>query len=391
MLTSCGVIVEYNPFHTGHQYHLMKAREASGADVVIAVMSGNFLQRGEPAIVDKWQRAEAALANGADLVIELPTAYAVQSADYFAEGGVSLLHALGVDSLCFGTDSEEILDYEAFAKFNQTNKAELEQSFQELQGQGLSYPQQMTAVYQKLYPNWPLKDNSPNHILGMSYAKANQEYPEPMTLYPIQRQGAGYHEKGTDNHDYLSATAIREALKENRVEEIKSFVPRETMTALINSSAIDWETAWPLLKYQLISQTVEELGQIYQMTEGIEYRLKEMSIKAQSFDEFVSLVKNKRFTWTRIQRLSTYVLLGIKHSDIEAVRTNPYIRVLGFNTVGKDFLNQQKNDLELPLIVNVNQKNHGLVNLDIKAGQVYDLLTNSQQEQDYRRKPIVID
>ena len=113
-MKSCGVIVEYNPFHNGHRYHLEEARKESQADVIIAVMSGNFLQRGEPAIIDKWQRAEEALKNGADLVIELPFAYAVQSADYFARGGVSLLHHLGVDALCFGTDSSSELDYEKF-------------------------------------------------------------------------------------------------------------------------------------------------------------------------------------------------------------------------------------------------------------------------------------
>lgn len=388
MLKSCGVIVEYNPFHNGHAFHLQEAREKSGADVVVAVMSGNFLQRGEPAIVDKWLRAEAALAAGADLVIELPTAYAVQSADYFASGAIALLQSLSVQSLCFGTDSTQLLDYEGFAVFNRTHKDEINKAFSDLKSEGLSYPQQMTKVYQLLYPEWPLNDHSPNHILGMSYAKANQEYDKPMSLLPIMRQGAGYHDQQLKEAEFASATAIRQALfsGEARAED---FVPPTMLSSLHESTLINWEDAWPLLKYQLIQLSVEELQTIYQMSEGIEYRLKEKALQATSFNDFINQVKTKRFTWTRLQRLAVYILLGITEEKVREVRENPYIRVLGFNSKGQSFLGQVKETCPYPLITNINRKTSDLLALDIQAGLVYQLLNPKTAKQDYQRKPLI--
>lgn len=388
-MKSCGVITEYNPFHNGHAYHLKRAREVSGAEVLVAVMSGNFLQRGEPAILDKWQRAEVALAHGADLVIELPFAYAVQSADYFGFGGVKLLQALGVDSLCFGTDSDESVDYQGFAEFNQGHQAELAQAFQAIRNNGMSYPQQMTDVYRKLLPEWQLDFNSPNHILGMSYAKANQGFDRPMNLFPIKREGTRHHQEEIDSHEFASGTAIRKAILSGDEKGIGSVVPKETHTLLTTESLASWETAWPLLKYQLQVSSVEALGRTYQVVEGIEYRLKEMAAKATSFEAFVSLVKTKRFTWTRIQRLCTYLLIQVKEEEIGAVREASYLRILGFNEVGRQFLSQQRKLVNLPVVTNSNQSNEGLLSLDIRAGRIYQLLTGSL-EQDYYRKPFYL-
>ena len=137
-MKACGIIVEYNPFHNGHRYHAQQARQQSGAEVVIAIMSGNFLQRGEPALLDKWARTEEALQNGVDLVIELPTAWSVQSADYFANGGIKLLQALQCESLCFGTDSTSAIDYAAFGQFVQENQSLIDQTFHALTDKQLS-------------------------------------------------------------------------------------------------------------------------------------------------------------------------------------------------------------------------------------------------------------
>lgn len=389
MLSSCGVIVEYNPFHNGHKYHIEQARKKSGSDVIVAVMSGNFLQRGEPAIIDKWQRAEVALQNGADVVIELPFIHSVQSADYFAKGAVDLLHSLKVSNLCFGTDNVTDIDYQKFAEFNQENAKEIKDAFQSYQGMGLSYPQQMTKVYQKLYPEWPLEDNSPNHILGMSYAKANQSHLTPMILHPIKRQGAGYHDTQIEQHSFASATGIRKKIMLEEYVTIQNTLPVEMLSLLKTSEPIDWEKAWPLLKYQLVKLSVEELSNIYQMSEGIEFRIKEMGLKANSFEEFVATVKNKRFTWTRLQRLAIYILLGITSAELESARETPYIRMLGFTKTGQMFLNQQKQSIDIPLITNINKKNEQLLNLDIKAGQIYQLLGKKIPSQDYQRKPIV--
>lgn len=389
-MKSCGVIVEYNPFHNGHQYHLKEARKKSEADVIVAVMSGNFLQRGEPAILDKWTRTREALLNGADLIIELPFAYAVQSADYFTRGGVKLLHALQVDSLCFGTDIKEPLDYEAFGLFHEQNKKKIDSYYQQIKNNGQSYPQQMTEVYRQLLPEWSLDFSSPNHILGMGYAKENARYKKPMTLYPIERLGNNYHDKAINHEHYASATSIRQQVLTGQKDRLDSVLPKESALDLTESDLVSWGKAWPLLKYQLISTDLNELKKTYQMVEGLEYRLKEMALKSETFQEFVENVKSKRYTWTRIQRLCLYSLVKVQPAQIKKMWENPYLRVLGFNEVGRQFLNTQKNKLEIPIITNVNQKNEHLLSLDIKAGQVYSLLRTEEKAQDYYRSPIYI-
>lgn len=389
-MKSCGVIVEYNPFHNGHMYHLKKARQMTQADVVIAVMSGNFLQRGEPAIVSKWLRAEEALNNGADLVIELPFAYAVQSADYFARGGISLLQHLRVDSLCFGTDINTEVDYEAFGQAHIQNQDQIDSLYQEIKNNGQSYPQQMTQIYRQLLPDWTLDFTSPNHILGMGYAKENAKYNKPMKLFPIKRVGNSYHDQKVTHHKYASATSIRKEISVGNIDGLKELLPENMLITLAKNELVDWEKAWPFLKYQLLISSVNELRDIYQMVEGLEYRFKEAATKANTFYEFVESVKSKRYTWTRIQRLSLYVLLQIKAKNIEAAWNNQYIRVLGFNELGRKYLKHRKKELEVPLITNINQKNEALVALDIQVGRVYSLLVKDYQEQDFYRMPINI-
>lgn len=387
-MKSCGVIVEYNPFHNGHKYHLEMAREKSKADVIIAVMSGNFLQRGEPAIIDKWTRANEALLNGADLVIELPFAYAVQSADYFTRGGVKLLHVLNVESLCFGTDAKAELDYEAFGQFHQENLSEIDEAYQKIKNNGQSYPQQMTEVYRELLPEWSLDFSSPNHILGMGYAKENATYNKPMTLFPIRRLGNDYHDKKIKHESFASATSIREQILNGATTDLTKVLPEITVTDIENSDLVDIERVWPLLKYKILTTSISDLSQIYQMVEGLEFRFKEAAKQANNFKDFVEKVKSKRYTWTRIQRLSLYVLLQVKQEMIEDVWEYSYIRVLGFNDLGRQFLKERKKNCELPIITNVNQKNEELLSLDIKVGQVYSLLQKEQVVQDYYQVPI---
>ncbi|RST98692.1 hypothetical protein CBF34_10005 [Vagococcus penaei] len=387
MLSSCGVIVEYNPFHNGHQYHVEQAKKLSGDDVIVAVMSGNFLQRGEPACYDKWTRANQALANGVNLVIELPFAHAVQSADYFAKGAVNLLQLLGVNTLCFGTDTSDQLDYEAFGRSHQENQVQIDALYQSLKNNGQSYPQQMTTIYRHLFPEWTLDFSSPNHILGMAYAKANASLPSPMSLLPINRQGGGYHDTKLGTEGFASATAIRQAFANGQVTQLESVVPEITYQDLIMKHQVTWQKLWPFLKYQIQVTDIEQLRTVYQMSEGLEYRLKEAVNHAQTFAELIELVKSKRYTWARLQRLCVYILLQVTTKEIEETKQHPYLRVLGFDKLGQRFLKQQKKQVTCPIITNVNQKNQAWLSLDIKGGQIYELL--SGQPQDYYRRPVV--
>ncbi|EOL42877.1 nucleotidyltransferase [Enterococcus caccae] len=388
-MKSCGIIVEYNPFHNGHQYHAKKAREISGAEVVIAVMSGNFLQRGEPAIIDKWARANEALNHGIDLVIELPFAYAVQSADYFAAGGVKLLQALHCEALCFGTDNQTEMDYEHFGEFVNHHQIEIDQAYQTIKNNGMSYPQQMTEVFRTLYPNNGLDFSSPNHILGLSYAKENATYEKPMILYPLRREQAGYHDTKI-YQEFASATAIRKAVFSGELEKIKQVLPEQVAIDLANSPTVSWENYWPLLKYKLISSSITELQEIYQMKEGIEYRLQEAAKVSDSFQTFMKQAKTKRYTWTRLQRLATYILTNVKQQEIENSWNYSHLQVLGFTEQGQRFLREEKKKLALPLITKVSKNLTTQLALDIRSNQLYQLGNDHILEQSFGRFPIRI-
>ncbi|MGX6961204.1 nucleotidyltransferase [Vagococcus xieshaowenii] len=387
-MKSCGIIAEYNPFHNGHEYQIKQARQYSKAEAIIVVMSGNFLQRGEPAIIDKWQRAALALEYGADLVVELPFAYAVQAADYFAEGGIKLLHALGVEALSFGTDYEGLMDYHAFAQFQLENESAINRAFKAIQNNGMSYPQQMTDVYRQLFPEMCLDFSSPNHILGMSYAKENIKYTKPMTLIPITRYQSSHNDTSINEQSFASGTAIRKLTLDGELSGIKHVLPNNTYDILRTETLVSWENLWPLLKYQLTVLSTDQLARLYQVTQGIEYRLKEAVRQATSFAEFVSQVKTKRFTWTRIQRLCTYLLLNVNEEEITEARKQPYVRILGFNDVGQQLIKERKKSCEIPIITNINKKNESLLRLDIRAGQIYQMAKNDRKEQDYYQSPI---
>ena len=382
-MKACGVIVEYNPFHNGHRYHLQQAREQTGADVVVAVMSGNFLQRGEPAIVDKWTRAEMALLQGADLVIELPFAYAVQSADYFAVGAVKLLQALQVESLVFGTDVKETVDYQGFGAFVANHQAEIDTRYQAMRNNGQSYPQQMTALFRELL-GLPLDFSSPNHILGLSYAKENAKYSQPMTLIPIHREQAGYHDemiKGT----IASATAIRKGLEAGT--DVALTMPKTSWGLLQTQPLISWQNFWPLLRYQLLVQTPSDLRRIYQMTEGIEYRLQAAAEKAETFAAFIEAVKTKRYTWTRLQRLCCYILGQVTENEIQGTWQNTFLHVLGFTSKGQQFLKERKKTADLPILTRIGRDTPHF-SLDEKISHLYQLGSPEISEQVYGRFPL---
>jgi predicted nucleotidyltransferase len=386
-MKSCGIIVEYNPFHNGHLYHAQRARELSQAEVVIAVMSGNFLQRGEPAIVDKWTRAKAALLHGVDLVIELPFAYSVQSADYFAKGGIKLLQALACDAVCFGTDQSTAFDYAAFGSFVKDNQASIDQAYQRIKNNGMSYPQQMTAVFRQLYSEIGLDFSTPNHILGLSYAKENAAYERPMTLYPLAREQAGYHD-ATIYPQFASATAIRQAIGDNQFKKIAPVLPTWMFETLQQTPNVTWENYWPLLKYKLLSTSPIELQRIYQMKEGIEYRLQEAAKTADSFQSFITLAKTKRYTWTRLQRLAVYLLNNVTQAEIKAVWSNSYLQVLGFTEKGKQYLREHKKTITLPIIAKVSKEVGQQMALAIRADRLYQLGAPEINEQNFGRFPL---
>lgn len=369
-MRSVGIIAEYNPFHHGHAYQVAKARECANADVVVAIMSGNVVQRGEFAILDKWQRAEIALQNGVDLVVELPTLAAVQAADIFGYEAVRIAQALKIDVLAFGAENpDKELLHNVVCQMMQTNTpVKFNQSYHE---------QQMTRLQDERYREYAM---TPNNQLAMAYVKAIYQLKAGIEYLPIQRIGALHTDKQLPSHHKIaSGSAIREHVRQG--VDITSYVPRITATYLQNIQESSF--FWQYLKTELIKLTVEQLRGIYQMEEGIEYRLKDKVIQANDYDMFVQSVQTKRFKKARIQRLCMYIVCGITKEMVAKFRNDPVekVRVLGFNEVGRAFMKQQ----ECGFVTQLNQKNSDDWTQQIVIDRLYQVFVSSSREQNFRR------
>ena len=350
----CGVIAEFNPFHQGHAYLLEQAREKTGADVIVVVMSGNWVQRGEPAIEQKWSRAEVAIQNGADVVIEMPTVVSCQATDLFARGAVEILQKVGCHFLAFGCESGDAAFFEEAV--SQRNAVEKEiRSFVE-QNRSLTFASQLTQLAVKeLGEKSALAQalQSPNQQLGLAYAVYNSEAEIPMQLVPITRVGSGHLDDTLEEATFASGTALRKALKGNRVEKVL----REQLSYVQfdeEEYKNDWSFYWPLLKSIVLRSTDEELRAIYQMEEGIENRLKEAVRTTSTIEECLQHLKNKRWSWARLQRLLVYVLLGITKIEMEDYWNTPIHqgKVLGFTLKGQKWLKNMREVESFNLITN---------------------------------------
>lgn len=374
-LQAAGIVAEYNPFHNGHAYQIAQARQKTGADVIVAAMSGNWVQRGEPAIMDKWQRTEAALAGGVDLVVELSGAAALQPAHLFAQGAIAVLATLKCQWLVFGTEHPD-MDYDClmahlpsdpviFKRFDQTYASLFQGYLREQTGITLS---------------------AANDILGFFYAVANQQQGQPLQLVPLARRGSQHNDTAVmQGTNYASATAIRAASLAGDWATVQPVVPAKTLALLQQESLISWADFWPLLRYQLISAPVTDMRQRYQITEGVEYRLKRAALEATTFADFMRIVKTKRYTYTRLQRQAAYLLL---QALPEEMRPQPqYLRVLGYSKQGQAYLHQIKKHVALPLVSRANRDwQKGVGALDDRLGALRTLVTGIPQ--DYGRIPI---
>ena len=363
-MTITGIIAEFNPFHNGHKYLL---EQAEGLKIV--AMSGNFMQRGEPAIVDKWTRAQMALEHGADLVVELPFLVSVQAADFFGQGAVAILARLGIDTLAFGT--EEVLDYQKIADLYSERVQEMEKFVDNLPD-SLSYPQKTQAMW-KEFADLDFSGDTPNHVLALAYAKAVAG--RDIKLHPIKRQGAGYHSVDKDV-DFASATALRQY--QNDQIFLEHFMP--SVALFENASKVSWDDYFPLLRYQILSNP--DLTIIYQLNQEMAVRIKEAIKTAQSVDELVELVTTKRYTKARVRRLLTYILVQVRENDLPES-----IHVLGFTEKGRQHLKSLKGQVNL--VSRIGKEPWDAMTQ--KADQIYQLGNPSIEEQNFGRVPIRIE
>jgi len=395
-MKATGLIVEYNPFHYGHQYHFLQSKEAAGSDCTVAIMSGNFLQRGEPAIIDKWHRAEIALQSGIDVVLEIPYVFAVQNSDLFAKGAVLTLDALGVDSICFGSEDGSIEPFtKAYDKLQEHNDV-YHNSLHEHLKEGLSFPEASRHAYHAIGLEEDAIDlGQPNNILGFGYTKTILDYDLNIQPLTIKRKQSGYHDETID-HKIASATSIRkEILSYGHItEEAKGSLPPLTIKALESyrkktGSWHEWENYFSLLQYKISTMSEEELREIHGIEEGLEYRFKQTIHKASTFQEWMNLIKTKRYTWTRLQRALTHILTNTKSKELEEItslKEAPYVRLLGMTETGRQYISQQKKDMECPLLSQPHKGDHSFLRIEERAVDAYLSVFNPKIKRERRKR-----
>lgn len=404
-MKAVGVIVEYNPFHNGHEYHLRAAKETAQADVVVAVMSGNFLQRGEPALVSKWYRTKMALLNGVDIVLELPYQFATQKAETFANGAVSILEGIGCHSLCFGSESGDISTFLQTIDYLDMHQDRFEESIKLNIKTGVSYPKALSLSFQSLSsPENLLSLDKPNNILGFHYVKALNNQKSSMVPFTVKRKNADYHDEHFATETIASATSIRKALfaSKESIDTIEQYVPKATSSLL--KSYLDeygcfheWENYWDFLQYRLLQSGPDEIRQIYEVEEGIEHRLIASALEASTFKMFMQKMKTKRYTWTRLQRICLHILTNTKKIEMQStIEKATYIRLLGMTKIGKEYLNKNKNQFTLPLISKLSSYKESDILLDIKASRIYSFGLGKQTRdkllnQEFKQPPIYVE
>ena len=390
-MKACGIIAEYNPFHKGHHYQIEQIRKQTDADVIVVAMSGNFVQRGEPAIENKWHRAKMALENGADLIVELPTLSSTQATDWFAAGGVGILHAAKCQEIAFGVEDSRI-DYQVAFEEWITLQTIIKEHVTNDEMKSLTYANRLSLISKENFgENSPLYRlmQQPNQQLGFAYVKEILSRKLLMDYLTIERKGNGHLDVKIQDEQFASGTALRkQLLKSERNHQLYAQLPYlEGISS--NEYRNNWEQYWTLLKYQLERSSVGELRNIYQMDEGIEYRFKKILPQANSFDDFIQLLKNKRWTWARLQRLCIYVLLGITKEHVkqhfESIREPKEVTVLGFNETGRGYLKTLREE-ETEFITNYA---HPSLELQKKFDNIYDIMNPSGYYSARQMKPVM--
>ncbi|CQR47806.1 hypothetical protein BN1058_02136 [Paraliobacillus sp. PM-2] len=365
-MQACGLVVEYNPFHHGHYYHLQKAKKISGADCIIAVMSGNFLQRGEPAIIDKFSRTKMAIDQGIDIVIELPYFSVVQHSDLFSYGAIHILNELLVSSICFGSEDGDITTFQRSFNHYKVNQSLFNNTLKHELSLGKSFPVANNKAFKKIgMDNTNQLDlMQPNNILGFGYLKAIETINPNIQPFTIQRKQSNYHDKNITK-PFASATSIRDTLLSNGVtnQTISETLPERSIAHLTEYKQKTgiwhtWEEYFSLLQYRVLTMDKEVLKNIHGVDEGIENRIIRTAKEATNFNEWIQLLKTKRYTQTRLQRIFTHILTNTSKQSVKKMQQMPYpyMRLLGLSEQGKQYLNHTKKERTIPLFTQF--KNH---------------------------------
>ncbi len=328
-----GIICEYNPLHNGHVYHIDKIKELYPDSLIVCVVNGYFMERGEISVLSKEDKVRGALNHNVDIVVELPFVYGTQASDVFAFNSILLLNELKVDRIVFGSESNNIKLLEKVANI-QLNDPEYQTRVKEYLDEGINYP---TAMAKAL--NIEEDITTPNDLLGISYIKSIKKINNRIKYECIKRTN-DYHDNDSDSN-IVSASNIRVRLSNG--EDVSKYVPKDIKDKIIK---IDEDKLFTLLKFKLL--TDKDLSVYLDVDEGIEYRIVRNINQARTLDELVESIKTKRYTYNKISRMLTHILIGLTKRDNDELELD-YMKILGFNKRGQDYLNSIKKDVELSM------------------------------------------
>ena len=383
-MKSVGIICEYNPFHNGHLYHLNKIKELFKDYRIILVMSGNYTERGETSILDKWDKTDIALNYGVDLVVELPFVFASQSADLFAHGAIQILNELKVEYLVFGSETNDIEKLKEMAKI-QVNNNKFDSLVTKYLDEGINYP---TALSKAIFALTNKKISKPNDILGVTYIKEILKQKANIKPMCIKRND-NYNCK--ELSDFLSsATSIRHAILNN--VDISSEVPERTNYFLKQKLHFTNEY-FPYIKYAVMTN-FNNLNMFQTVDEGIDSRIRKYIIGSTSLDELILKIKTKRYTYNKLNRMFTHIMCHFTKEEAAMFKDIEYIRVLGFNYNGRQYLNTIKKDLKVPLITNFSDIKSKMLDIEFRTTCVYACILDENEkkkeiEKEYKNSPII--
>lgn len=399
-MKNIGIIAEYNPFHNGHLYQINKIKEKFPDSTITVIMSPYFVQRGEPSILDKFIRAEIALENNVDLVLELPTIYSLQSAENFGRGSVKILDSLKyLDYLSFGVETENFDKINEYVNIQLDNAKEISKYTLEYLNKGYSFANAKNKSTQKVYFDLNKDFDSEliksNNILAIEYLKALKKENSDIDCLPILRNKSDHSDENINYNNISSATSIRKYVKTNsNLNLISSVIPNKTFYYLNNKDEINSiDDYYEILKYKLLINK-DSMKDITGYENGLDNLIIKNLNESLSIEELITKSKNKRYSQTRIQRLIINYLLKIDNSIIDKSinNKNEFIRVLGFNTNGQNLLNKVKNNTDLKIITNFKQKNkfknNRLLDIELDASNLYNIKEDNINIE-FNKNPII--
>ena len=375
-----GIICEYNPFHNGHVYHLQKVREMFKDALIVLVMSGNFTERGDVSIINKWDKTKIALAYGVDLIVELPFPFACESADTFAMGAIKILSLLDVDYLVFGSESDDIKTLENLVNVQLYN-TEYEKLVKEYLDLGNNYP---VSVSKALLNLTNQHITSPNDLLGLCYIKQIKK--QDSKIIPLTIKRTSDFNSSELNENIVSAKAIRKALNEGI--DIKNYVPVEVFNYLKQYQNFQ-DNYFKLLKYKIISD-IDALDKYQDVSEGIDKRIKKYILSASSYHDLIEKVKTKRYTYNRLNRMFLHIILGYTKEKSQKFKEITYIRLLGFNILGREYIKKLKKETTFPIITNYSDLEDEMLSYELRTSFIYSEIMENDSLKNIELKSIPI-